>query len=82
MLTIAPVTSGGAPNRPLPPTPDEEESGDRTLVMRRVCVLLSSILSISLVYCNLFYYGFGGWLRGYPVTLTRSLEFVVKGEQF
>ncbi|XP_054273457.1 serine/threonine-protein kinase mig-15 isoform X3 [Macrosteles quadrilineatus] len=30
-----PVTSGGAPNRPLPPTPDEEESGDRTLVMRR-----------------------------------------------
>ena len=27
---------GGAPNRPLPPTPDEEESGDRTLVMKRV----------------------------------------------
>ncbi|KAK9310583.1 hypothetical protein QLX08_000135 [Tetragonisca angustula] len=26
---------GGAPNRPLPPTPDEEESGDRTLVMKR-----------------------------------------------
>ncbi|XP_025198916.1 traf2 and NCK-interacting protein kinase isoform X4 [Melanaphis sacchari] len=26
---------GGAPNRPLPPTPDEEESGDRTLVLRR-----------------------------------------------
>ncbi|XP_046668338.1 serine/threonine-protein kinase mig-15 isoform X3 [Homalodisca vitripennis] len=33
--TKGPVTSGGAPNRPLPPTPDEEESGDRTLVMRR-----------------------------------------------
>ncbi|XP_014276090.1 serine/threonine-protein kinase mig-15 isoform X1 [Halyomorpha halys] len=30
-----PSSSGGAPNRPLPPTPDEEESGDRTLVMRR-----------------------------------------------
>lgn len=29
---------GGAPNRPLPPTPDEEESGDRTLVLRRVSV--------------------------------------------
>ncbi|XP_014254715.1 serine/threonine-protein kinase mig-15 isoform X3 [Cimex lectularius] len=28
-------SSGGAPNRPLPPTPDEEESGNRTLVMRR-----------------------------------------------
>lgn len=29
--------SGGAPNRPLPPTPDDEESqGDRTLVMKRV----------------------------------------------
>ncbi|VVC24994.1 Hypothetical protein CINCED_3A014296 [Cinara cedri] len=26
---------GGAPNRPLPPTPDEEENGDRTLVLRR-----------------------------------------------
>lgn len=82
MLTIAPVISGGAPNRPLPPTPDEEESGDRTLVMRRVCVLLSLIFSISLDYCNLFYHGFGGWLRGYPFTLTRSLDFVVKGEQF
>ncbi|KAL1132387.1 hypothetical protein AAG570_010342 [Ranatra chinensis] len=32
---IGPTSSGGAPNRPLPPTPDEEESGDRTLVMRR-----------------------------------------------
>lgn len=30
------VFTGGAPNRPLPPTPDEEESGDRTLVMKRV----------------------------------------------
>lgn len=29
---------GGAPNRPLPPTPDEEESGDRTLVMKRVSI--------------------------------------------
>uniref|UniRef100_A0A2S2RA95 non-specific serine/threonine protein kinase n=1 Tax=Sipha flava TaxID=143950 RepID=A0A2S2RA95_9HEMI len=30
---------GGAPNRPLPPTPDEEESGDRTLVLKRVSVV-------------------------------------------
>ncbi|XP_067014146.1 serine/threonine-protein kinase mig-15 isoform X8 [Anabrus simplex] len=29
-----PSSSGGAPNRPLPPTPDEE-SGERTLVMKR-----------------------------------------------
>ncbi|XP_071455406.1 serine/threonine-protein kinase mig-15 isoform X1 [Hetaerina americana] len=28
-------SSSGAPNRPLPPTPDEEESGERTLVMKR-----------------------------------------------
>ncbi|XP_025157862.1 serine/threonine-protein kinase mig-15 isoform X15 [Harpegnathos saltator] len=32
---------GGAPNRPLPPTPDEEESGDRTLVMKRVFPYIS-----------------------------------------
>ncbi|XP_065333513.1 mitogen-activated protein kinase kinase kinase kinase 4 isoform X3 [Cloeon dipterum] len=31
----APAPSGGAPNRPLPPTPDDEESGDRTLVHKR-----------------------------------------------
>lgn len=31
--------SGGAPNRPLPPTPDDDESqGDKTLVLRRVSV--------------------------------------------
>lgn len=35
-VVLAPLPSGGAPNRPLPPTPDEEENGDRTLVMRRV----------------------------------------------
>ncbi|XP_046392990.1 serine/threonine-protein kinase mig-15 isoform X3 [Ischnura elegans] len=29
------ASSSGAPNRPLPPTPDEEESGERTLVMKR-----------------------------------------------
>nr|CAD7580014.1 unnamed protein product [Timema californicum] len=29
-------SSSGAPNRPLPPTPDEEESSDRTLVLKRV----------------------------------------------
>lgn len=32
-----PSSSGGrsAPNRPLPPTPDDDEPGDRTLVMRK-----------------------------------------------
>jgi TRAF2/NCK-interacting kinase len=30
-------SSGSAPNRPLPPTPDDDESqGDKTLVLRRV----------------------------------------------
>lgn len=28
-------SGSGAPNRPLPPTPDDEDVGDRTLVMRR-----------------------------------------------
>lgn len=29
--------TGGAPNRPLPPTPDDDESqGERTLVLRKV----------------------------------------------
>lgn len=29
--------SGGAPNRPLPPTPDDDDNqGDKTLVLRRV----------------------------------------------
>ncbi|KAJ4437298.1 hypothetical protein ANN_17436 [Periplaneta americana] len=37
-------SSSGAPNRPLPPTPDEEESGDRTLVMKR---LASDSLALS-----------------------------------
>uniref|UniRef100_A0A1Y1LDE3 non-specific serine/threonine protein kinase n=1 Tax=Photinus pyralis TaxID=7054 RepID=A0A1Y1LDE3_PHOPY len=27
--------SGGAPNRPLPPTPDDDSQGDKTLVLRR-----------------------------------------------
>lgn len=31
--------AGGAPTRPLPPTPDDDEAhGDRTLVMKRVSV--------------------------------------------
>lgn len=30
-------SGGGAPNRPLPPTPDDDDSqGDKTLVVRRV----------------------------------------------
>ena len=29
--------SGGPPNRPLPPTPDDDDqAGDRTLIMKRV----------------------------------------------
>lgn len=31
--------AGGPPNRPLPPTPDDDDQqGDRTLIMKRVCV--------------------------------------------
>lgn len=34
--------TGGAPNRPLPPTPDDDESqGDRTLVLRKVSELMT-----------------------------------------
>lgn len=28
--------AGGPPNRPLPPTPDDDDQGDRTLIMKRV----------------------------------------------
>ena len=46
-----PSSSGGAPNRPLPPTPDEEESGDRTLVMRRVSLVYSKIFAF-MTFCK------------------------------
>lgn len=39
--------SGGAPNRPLPPTPDEEESGDRTLVMKRVSTVFEYVMQVN-----------------------------------
>lgn len=32
-------TAGGPPNRPLPPTPDDEDqNGERTLIMKRVSI--------------------------------------------
>lgn len=34
--TVASSTQGGPPNRPLPPTPDDDAQGDRTLIMKRV----------------------------------------------
>lgn len=37
---------GGPPNRPLPPTPDDDAQGDRTLIMKRVsesCALAKSL---------------------------------------
>ncbi|PSN53519.1 Traf2 and NCK-interacting protein kinase [Blattella germanica] len=41
------ASSSGAPNRPLPPTPDEEESGgDRTLVMKRVSILTQTAVLV------------------------------------
>lgn len=44
---------GGAPNRPLPPTPDEEESGDRTLVMKRVSISLFKIaMQVEIYICR------------------------------
>lgn len=40
--TVSTSGSGGAPNRPLPPTPDDDESpGERTLVLRKVSVTIS-----------------------------------------
>lgn len=42
--------SGGAPNRPLPPTPDDDESqGDKTLVVRRVRIISNALLNINLI---------------------------------
>lgn len=41
---------GGAPNRPLPPTPDEEENGDRTLVLRRVSVYFVFYINVCIIY--------------------------------
>lgn len=38
----------GPPNRPLPPTPDDDAQGDRTLIMKRVSCCLKLI--------NFFYY--------------------------
>lgn len=42
--TVSASGTSGAPNRPLPPTPDDDDShgahGDRTLVMKRVCLAL------------------------------------------
>ena len=37
------VGSSGPPNRPLPPTPDDDgdTQGDRTLIMKRVSVFLN-----------------------------------------
>lgn len=43
-----PIThgSGGPPNRPLPPTPDDDDqAGDRTLIMKRVSVRFYLIFS-------------------------------------
>lgn len=37
--------AGGAPNRPLPPTPDDDDQqGDRTLIMKRVSQSMSIIV--------------------------------------
>lgn len=37
--TPAHGSSGGPPNRPLPPTPDDDDAqGERTLIMKRVSV--------------------------------------------
>lgn len=51
--------TGGAPNRPLPPTPDDDESqGDRTLVLRKVCQPISFLVRIFLfiwLSCGYFF---------------------------
>ena len=39
--SIVPHMPGGPPNRPLPPTPDDDDqNGDRTLIMKRVSFLI------------------------------------------
>lgn len=50
ILCFCLIFIGGAPNRPLPPTPDEEESGDRTLVMKRVSNSLSKFAMQAEIY--------------------------------
>lgn len=47
------MCTGGAPNRPLPPTPDEEESGDRTLVMKRVSTLYEHVMQANVHFFSL-----------------------------
>lgn len=42
------VIGGGPPNRPLPPTPDDDAQGDRTLIMKRVSV--DNYLDVRLLY--------------------------------
>lgn len=42
--------AGGPPNRPLPPTPDDDDQGDRTLIMKRVSfVVLYFVLFFDVV---------------------------------
>lgn len=45
--------SGGPPNRPLPPTPDDDDQtqgGDRTLIMKRVSFLFD-FLFLKILIC-------------------------------
>lgn len=46
--------SGGPPNRPLPPTPDDDDqAGDRTLIMKRVSTICNiSPFNFILIYLN------------------------------
>lgn len=51
-------TTGGPPNRPLPPTPDDDDqNGERTLIMKRVCIKpdKSEIWSITKIYFMRFF---------------------------
>lgn len=40
----------GPPNRPLPPTPDDDAQGDRTLIMKRVSDFDKNLYMMSLFF--------------------------------
>lgn len=74
--------TGGAPNRPLPPTPDDDESqGDRTLVLRKVsqpnfCFNFSYSFIIRVAFFHV-YFKFFCFLRGCFLILNKLKVIVI-----
>jgi len=46
--------SSGPPNRPLPPTPDDDAQGDRTLIMKRVSDSCNFFIKSTFYYFFIF----------------------------